>query len=72
MRPLGLPAMDHPQKGYKVYGRLWASELFTHIERRDRRAAIAEIPAVSAAAGEGALRPLVEAAIERDLRTASA
>ena len=54
-------------KGYEVYVRPGGGELYAHIERPGRRVAIADIPAVSAVAGEAALKPLAKAAIERDL-----
>ena len=55
-------------KGYDVFVRPGGGELYAHIERPGRRMAIADIPTVSAEAGEAAVLPLARAAIERDLR----
>ena len=56
-------------KGYQAWAQPVGNELWAMIKEPGRRVVIADVPAVSAAAGDRALKPLAKAAIERDLQS---
>lgn len=60
------PFLTH--KGYEAWSTVVGGELWATI-KTPRRVIIAEVPAVPTTAGVAALKPLIKAAIERDIQT---